>query len=99
METKNEINIERHGDVALFDVTGDITRYSKSFFRDAYGQAGGQRARKFLIKFDEKAYFNSEGLKVLIQFLAETNKNQQPVGIVGLSDLQHDRNYQVRQTL
>jgi anti-anti-sigma factor len=43
-------------------------------------------AKKILLKFDEKAYFNSEGLKVMIQFLTETNKNQQQVGIFGLSD-------------
>ena len=38
------------------------------------------------MKFHEKAYINSEGLKILIQLLAETNKNQQQVGIVGLSE-------------
>jgi anti-anti-sigma factor len=86
METKNEIKVERQGDVTFFNVTGDVTRYSKPFFTDAYGQAGAQRTKKILIKFDEKAYFNSEGLKVMIQFLAETNKKQQQVVIVGLSD-------------
>lgn len=83
MEVKNEIKIERHGDVKLFDVTGDITRYSKPFFRDAYGQAGAQRAKKILIKFDEKAYFKSEGLKVMIQFLQKPIKTNSRWGLLG----------------
>jgi anti-anti-sigma factor len=86
MEMQNEIKIERRGDVTLFDVSGDVNRFSEPFFKDAYAKVDSQETRKILLKFDEKIYFNSEGLKVLIQLLAETNKNQQQVGIVGLSE-------------
>jgi anti-anti-sigma factor len=86
MEEKNEIKVERHGDVTLFDITGDVIRTSEPFFKDAYTQVDSQETKKILLKFDEKTYFNSEGIKVLIQLLAETNKNQQQVGIVGLSE-------------
>jgi len=86
MEEKNEIKVERHGDVTLFDITGDVIRTSKPFFKDAYTQVDSQETKKILLKFDEKTYFNSEGIKVLIQLLAETNRKQQQVGIVGLSD-------------
>ena len=86
MEEKNEIKVERHGDVTLFDITGDVIRTSEPFFRDAYTQVDSQETKKILLKFDEKTYFNSEGIKVLIQLLGETNRKQQQVGIVGLSD-------------
>ena len=46
MEGKNEIKIERHGDVTLLDVTEDVTRYSRPIFTATYGQAGAQRAKK-----------------------------------------------------
>ncbi len=86
MEVQNEIKVERRGDVTLFDVRGDVNRFSEPFFRDAYTQVDSQETKKILLKFDEKTYFNSEGIKVLIQLLAETNRKQQQVGIVGLSD-------------
>ena len=86
MEVQNEIKLERRGDVTLFDVSGNVNRFSEPFFKDAYAQVDSQETKKILLKFHEKIYINSEGLKVLIQLLAETNKNQQQVGIVGLSE-------------
>jgi anti-anti-sigma factor len=38
------------------------------------------------LKFEEKAYINSGGIAVLIQLLAETKRNNQKIGITGLSD-------------
>ena len=86
MKMQNEIKIEKRGDVTLFDVSGDVNRFSEPFFKDAYAQVDSRETKKILLKFYEKIYINSEGLKVLIQLLAETNKNQQQVGIVGLSE-------------
>ena len=86
MGQENEIKIESHGTVTLIDISGDVTRSSEPFFKDAYGQVGTQITKKILLRFHEKNYINSEGLKVLIDLLAETNKNQQQVGIAGLSD-------------
>jgi len=83
---QNEIKIEKHGPVTHFDISGNVNRFSEPFFRDAYAQVDSQETKKILLKFHEKIYINSEGLKVLIQLLAETNKNQQQVGIVGLSE-------------
>ena len=86
MKVQNEIKIEKRGDVTFFYVSGDVNRFSEPFFKDAYAQVDSQEIKQILLKFHEKAYINSEGLKVLIQLLAETNKNQQQVGIVGLSE-------------
>jgi len=86
MEMQNEIKVERHGDVTLFDITGDVNKFSEPFFKDAYTQVDSQETKKILLKFNAKTYFNSEGIKVLIQLFAETNRKQQQVGIMGLSD-------------
>ena len=86
MKMQNEIKIEKREDMTLFDVSGDVNRFSEPFFKDAYAQVDSQETKKLLLKFHEKAYINSEGLKVLIQLLDKTNKDQQQVGIVGLSD-------------
>ena len=41
---------------------------------------------KILIQFEEDAYINSGGIAVLIQILAQTQKNDQQIGITGLSE-------------
>ena len=38
------------------------------------------------MKFDKNAYINSGGIALRIQILAETEKNNQQIGITGLSD-------------
>jgi anti-anti-sigma factor len=86
MEQQNEIGIESVGSVTLFAIKGDVTALSEPFLNDPYEKASDQGANKFLFKFDPEAYINSGGIAVLIQILAETSKNQQATGIIGLSD-------------
>ncbi|NIM97324.1 MAG: STAS domain-containing protein [candidate division Zixibacteria bacterium] len=85
MEQENEIRVERHGDVTIMDIQGDLTGASEPFVKDAYKQADDEETRKILLKFDENAYFNSDGIKVLLQILGQMKKNNQQVGITGLS--------------
>jgi anti-anti-sigma factor len=86
MEQANEILLEQLGDVTLFDIKGDVTALSEPFLNDAYEKANGQGAIKILLKFDKYAYINSGGIALLIQILAETKKNNQQIGVTGLSD-------------
>ena len=79
------IKLEKHGAVTLFDIKGDVTTFGEPFFDEAYKSANDQGATKILLKFYEDAYINSGGIAVLIQLLAETNKNKQEIGITGLS--------------
>lgn len=85
MADKNEITFETHGVVTLLDIKGDVTTYSDPFLKDAYQNATDQGTSKILLKFDDKAYINSGGIAVLIQILAETKRNNQQIGITGLS--------------
>lgn len=86
MTQANEILLEQLGAVTLLDIRGDITILSESFLNDAYEDANNQGAGKILLKFEEDAYINSGGISVLIQLLAKTEKNNQQIGIIGLSD-------------
>jgi len=86
MQQSNEIKLEKHGDVTLFDIRGDVTASSEAFLNDAYNNSNDLGAKKVLLKFEEDAYINSGGIAVLIQILAQTKKNNQEIGITGLSD-------------
>ena len=86
MEEKNQITLEKQNSVTVFDVKGDITAQSEPYFNQAYQDANDQDSRKILFKFEKDAYINSGGIAVLIQILAETNRNKQDTGIIGLSD-------------
>ncbi len=85
MNQELEIKLENRGDVMLFDLQGDLTIFSEPFINEAYNDANDQGVSKILLKFEESAYINSGGIAVLIQLLANTNKNNQQVAIAGLS--------------
>ncbi len=86
MNEEIEINLEKQGDVTIFDIQGDVTAFSEPYFNEAYKNANDQAAKKILLKFTEGAYINSGGIAVLIQLLAETKRNSQKISITGLSD-------------
>ncbi len=86
MAKENEIIVETHGAVTLFDIKGDLTALSETFLKEAYKNATNEGAKKILLKLEEDAYINSGGIAVLIQLLAETKRNNQQIGITGLSD-------------
>ncbi len=85
MNQEIEIKLEKRGAVTLFDIQGDVTIFAEPFFDEAYKSANDQGVSKILLKFEESAYINSGGIAVLIQLLANTNKNNQQVAIAGLS--------------
>ena len=86
MEQANEIRLEKIGDVTIFEIKGDVTAASEPFLKESYKNATDQGTEKILLKFEETAYINSGGIALLIQLLAETKKNNQQIGITGLSD-------------
>ena len=83
---RNEIKLEKHGSVTLLDIQGDITAFSEPFLNEAYKNAESQGASKILLKTERDIYINSGGIAVLIQILAQTRQNNQPIGITGISD-------------
>ena len=87
MEQKNEIQLERKNGVVLMHIQGDITSQSEPFINGAYQELNDrEKVSKILIQFEQEAYINSGGIAVLIQILALTQKNDQKIGITGLSE-------------
>jgi len=86
MGEKNEIRLDKQGEVTIFDIKGDMTVDFESYINEAYKNSNDEGLSNLLLKFDPDAYINSGGIAVLIQLLAETKKNKQRVGITGLSD-------------
>ena len=82
----NEINLEQRGAVTLFTIRGDLTSFSEPFLSEAYQNANNQGADKILLKIDKEAYINSGGIAALIQILALSKRNNQNIGITGVSD-------------
>ena len=86
MQHHNEIQLETHDAVTLMDIKGDITAFSETSLNEAYQKANDQGAGKILLKIDKDAYINSGGIALLIQILAQTKRNNQQIGITGISD-------------
>ena len=82
----NEINLEKHGAVTLFNIRGDLTSFSEPVLSEAYQNANTQGANKILLKIEKEAYINSGGIAALIQILAQSKRNNQRIGITGVSD-------------
>ena len=86
MEHPNQIVLNNEETVTTIIISGDITAFSESFLNDAYNQANAIGNDRLLLQFEPGAYINSGGIAVLIQLLALSRKNDQRVGITGLSD-------------
>ena len=86
IQKENEISLEKVGDIAVFDIQGDLTIASEPFLKEAYKNANDQGTSRIVLKFHQDAYINSGGIAVLIQLLAETKRNNQQIGITGLSE-------------
>ena len=86
MQHSNEIKLESHGTVTVMEIQGDITAFSETFLNEAYQKANTEGATRILLKIDEGSYINSGGIAILIQILAQTKKNNQVIGITGISD-------------
>ena len=87
MEQKNEIQLERQNGILLMHIQGDITSQSEPYINGAYQEANDlEDVSKILIQLEKEAYINSGGIAVLIQILAQTQKNDQKIGITGLSE-------------
>lgn len=87
MEHKNDFKLERQNGISILKIQGDITAQSEPHINKAYKELIDQGPTQLIIiQFEEDAYINSGGIAVLIQILAQTQKNNQQIGITGLSD-------------
>ena len=82
----NDIIVEQHGGVTLFDIRGDLTNSSEPILSSAFQKDNLQKHPRILLKLEKDAYINSGGIAVLIQLLAKTKQNNQVAGITGVSE-------------
>ena len=47
MQHNNEIKLEKQGEVAIFDIRGDLTSFSETSLNEAYQKANDQDARGY----------------------------------------------------
>lgn len=80
-----EISIERQGALTVFDIRGYVSMDAGPAIEEAYGIIDPEKGKNILLRFDEETYFNSEGIKSILEILVEAMKNGQKVGITGLS--------------
>ncbi len=86
MQHNIEIKLEKHGEVTIFDIRGDLTSFSETPLNEAYQKANDQDARRILLKIEADAYINSGGIALLIQLMAQIKRNNQLVVITGISE-------------
>ena len=80
-----EISIEKEGALTVFDIRGYVSMDAGPAIEEAYGIINPETVKSILLRFDEETYFNSEGIKSILEILVEAMKNDQKVGITGLS--------------
>ena len=80
-----EISIERQGTLTVFDIRGYVSMDAGHAIEEAYEIIDPETGKIILLRFDEETYFNSEGIKSILEILVGAMKNNQKVGIVGLS--------------
>lgn len=85
MVTENVIQVEDRGSIVIFHIQGDVTRISEPPLKAAYDRLDHGKVKGVLFQFQEKAYFNSEGLKGIILVLSAVKKNGQKAAVTGLS--------------
>jgi anti-anti-sigma regulatory factor len=80
-----EISIERQGALTIFDIRGYVSMDAGPAIEEAYEVIDPETVKNILLRFDEETYFNSEGIKSILEVLVDAMRNGQTVGITGLS--------------
>ncbi|MFC1844349.1 STAS domain-containing protein [Thermodesulfobacteriota bacterium] len=80
------VSTSREGDVAVINITGDVTAVTGQVVKDAYQNDNVSENPKILLAFDKECYINSGGLAFLIDIASEARKKDQKMHASGLSE-------------
>lgn len=86
MSENTKIRMTTQGPLALIHIEGDVTAASEAAFAQAHRDFEACGSRGIVLEFDEKAYINSGGIALLLQFLAEVHRRRLQIGITGLTE-------------
>ncbi|MGE0082786.1 MAG: response regulator [Desulfococcaceae bacterium] len=82
----NEVLVRHSGNVTILEIRGNVTSRSEQILMDAYHSAASGEMKNLLLVFEETSSVNGAGIAVLIQLLSESKKQNQQVGISGISE-------------
>ena len=73
-------------DVAVIELSGDVTAACETELMDAYRDAGGPGTRGIVLDFSALDYMNSSGIGLLVTLLVRARRARQQLSAYGLSD-------------
>ena len=85
LEDELSVSTRERDGVAIIDLVGDVTTFAEEKINSAYAQVTSQGARHILLNFRQNDYINSAGIAILIGIVTEVNRNNQKLGVSGLS--------------
>jgi anti-anti-sigma factor len=85
LEDELSVSTRERDGVAIIDLVGDVTTFAEEKINNAYTQVTSQGAKHVLLNFRQNDYINSAGIAILIGIVTEVNRNNQKLGVSGLS--------------
>ncbi len=73
-------------EVAVIDITGEVTAACEPVMMSAYETASGPDTRRLVLNFSGLEYMNSGGIGMLVTLLVRANRQRQELSAYGLSD-------------
>ena len=81
-----DLSVKSIGEVAILNITGDVTAITGSSVEKACNSVNTIDSKHILMNFDQACYFNSGGIAFLIDIAVSSKKRGQILSITGLSD-------------
>lgn len=81
-----DLSVKSTGQVAILNITGDITAITGASVEKACNSDDTIDAKHILMNFDHGCYFNSGGIGFLIHIAVNSRKRGQTLSVTGLSD-------------
>ncbi|HZQ07588.1 MAG TPA: STAS domain-containing protein [Anaerolineae bacterium] len=72
--------------VAVIDISGEVTGAAETPLMDAYDHASKNGVRTVILNFSDLEYMNSSGIGLLVTLLIRVNRQKQRMFSYGLSD-------------
>jgi anti-anti-sigma factor len=85
LEDELTVSTRFREDVAIIDLSGDVTTFAEERINNAYREVTSADARNILLNFRQNDYINSAGIAILIGIVTEVNRNNQKLAVCGLS--------------
>lgn len=86
MDTIMQIATEVSGSTGVVRLEGKIDGGAQEALLTAYRDLVHRGATRILLRFTSRCNINSSGIAIMITMVSQSRKNNNPVGVFGLSD-------------